>query len=165
MKDFFANYIDLTVLGLVFLATLVYTLRLAPGTGFRRFPLFFVVYGAMLVCIAMCAHIFENSYHAIEGAIAGTFVYDFRFYSRILMGVVFLAMSLHMLGQIKVWGTGDRRGMIQFIKTAAALSLLSFPTYFLVPIGLVPTLACAISLAGMPFAMKRRKPELVLQGV
>jgi hypothetical protein len=119
----------------------------------------------MLVCIAMCAHIFENSYHAIEGAIAGTFVYDFRFYSRILMGVVFLAMSLHMLRQIKVWGTGDRRGMIQFIKTAAALSLLSFPTYFLVPIGLVPTLACAISLAGMPFAMKRRKPELVLQGV
>ncbi len=165
MKRFFAEYIDLTVMVLVFLATLVYTLRLAPGTRFRRFPLFFVVYGAMLVCIAMCAHIFENGYHAVEGAIAGTFVYNFTFYGRILMGVVFLALSLHMLAQIRVWGMGDRSGMVNFIKSAAALSLLSFPTFFLVPIGLVPTLACALSLAGMPFAVKRRQPEPVLQGV
>jgi hypothetical protein len=161
MKRFFAEYIDLTVLVLVFLATLVYTLRLAPGTRFRRVPLFFVVYGAMLVCIAMCAHIFENSYHAIEGAIAGTFVYDFRFYSRIFMGVVFLAITLYMLRQLRVWGTGDRAGMINFIKAALVLVVLSFPTGLLVPIGYVPTIACAISLAGMPFAVKRRKPELV----
>ncbi|MBD0256261.1 MAG: hypothetical protein ICV83_11130 [Cytophagales bacterium] len=161
MNDFFAHYIDLTVLILGFIGTLLFTLRLARGTRFRRFPLFFVVYGAMLVSIAMVAHIFENSYHAAERVIAGTFVYDFRFYSRILMGVVFLAITLYMLRQLKIWGTGDRSGMVNFIKAALVLVVLSLPTAFLTPIGVVPTIACAISLASMPFAVKRRQPELV----
>lgn len=161
MNDFFAKYIDLTVLGLGFAGTLLFTLRLARGTRFRRFPLFFVVYGAMLVSIAMVAHIFENSYHAVERVIAGTFVYDFRFYSRILMGVVFLAITLYMLRQLVIWGTGDRRGMVNFIKAALVLVVLSLPTGLLTPIGYVPTIACAISLAGIPFAVKRRQPELV----
>jgi hypothetical protein len=165
MKKFILANLDPIVLALILVATLAYTLLLARKMAFRRLPLFFVVFGAMTICLAMVAHIGENSFHAVEQAMAGTFVYNFTFYARIFMGVVFLAMSLHMLAQIKVWGMGNRSGKINFIKTAAALSLLSFPTYFLVPIGLVPTLACALSLAGMPFAKKRRKPEPVLQGV
>jgi hypothetical protein len=165
MNDFIAKYIDLTVLVLGFLGTLLFTLRLARGTRFRRFPLFFVVYGAMLVSMAMVAHIFENSYHAVERVIAGTFVYDFRFYSRILMGVVFLSITLYMLQQLRAWGAGDRSGMVNFIKAALVLVVLSLPTGLLTPIGYVPAIACAISLAGMPFAVKRRQSELVLQGV
>ncbi len=61
-----------------------------------------------------------------------------------------------MLNQIKIWGMGDKRGMINFIKAALVLSLMSAPTYPLTPIGIVPTIACALSLVGMPFATKRR---------
>jgi hypothetical protein len=53
--------------------------------------------------------------------------------------------------------------MTDFIKAALALTLLSAPTFPLTPIGIVPTIACAVSLAGMPFAVKRRKAEPVLQ--
>jgi hypothetical protein len=163
MIKFIVDNIDAIILGMSLIAATAYTVRLASRSNFRQFPLFFVVFGAMTICMAMFGHVFENSLHALEQVIAGTFVYTFIFYSRIFMGVVFFALSLYMLEQIKIWGSGNRRGKVNFIKAAVAISVLSSPTYFLVPIGLLPTIACLISLAGMPFAVKRRKKELELQ--
>jgi hypothetical protein len=94
---------------------------------------------------------------------AGTFVYDYKFYSLMLMGVVFLSISLYMLQQAKEWCAGDKQGKINFIKAAITISVLSAPTAFFTPIGLLPTMVCVISLIALPFTIKRISRKFQLQ--
>ncbi len=120
----------------------------------RKIPLFLVLFGAANVASYMCGHLGEVIFRAIERAMAGTFVYDYKFYSLILMGVVFLGMALYMMMLVKEWLTGYTIAKKVFVKTALVLIVLSAPTFPFTPIGLLPTLSCIISLIALPFVIR-----------
>jgi hypothetical protein len=73
------------------------------------------------------------------------------------MGIVFLAISIYMLLQVKEWIMGDLKAKNSFVKAALVLIILSAPTFPLTPIGLLPTLACMISFAALPFTINVTK--------
>ncbi len=159
MTTYFAQYIDQTVLALCFILTLVNTVRMVrrATVPLRKVPAYFVVFGATAIATFMgFGHLFEISYHAVERALAGTFVYDFRFYSLILMGMLLLALSVRMLSAIDDWFRGAPNGRRRVIQTALLIVAVSAPTGVFTPIGYVPGVACAITLLALPFVMKRR---------
>jgi hypothetical protein len=165
MEQYLA-FIDAYVLALCVILSLTFTVRMANRAllPVRKFPVFFLYFGTFLIFSAMCGHLFENSLRAILRAVEGNFIFDYTFYSRIFMGVVFISISGYMLSQIKAWLQGDRQAKINFIKAAVCITLLSAPIVLFRPIGLLPTIACLISLSALPFATKRKR-ALVLQQV
>ena len=154
----FLYHIDAYVLSLSIVLTLVGTLRVAHDAALpvRQIPLFFLLLGISLIFSAMVGHLFENSVRAIMQAIEGSFVYDFRFYSLIFMGVVFIAISGYMFQQVKRWLSGDWQAKRNFIKAAFCLITLSVPSVGFTPIGILPTLACLTSFSAMPFTIRVR---------
>ena len=158
MLSFYLTYIDQMVLGLCAIFTFINTIRLVRSATVpvRKVPAYFVVFGATAIATFLGAgHLFEISYSAIKRALAGTFVYDFRFYSLILMGMLLLSLSVQMLNHIRDWFRGVPESRISAIKTALLIVLISAPTGVFTPIGYVPTIACAISLLSLPFAVKK----------
>lgn len=120
----------------------------------RRLALFALVFGPTWVAVRMGAHLLANLWQALERLMAHTFAYDFQFYSLMLMGVVFMGLSLRMLQQAQLLSQGRSRAARPFCHAAFALVALSSPTFFLTPVGLVPTLACAIAGLGLLFLYK-----------
>jgi hypothetical protein len=165
MEQLFA-YIDAIVLGLCLTLSSVFTFKMARKAlmPVRKLPLFFVFLGSSLVFSAMCGHLFENSVRALMLAIQGDFVFGYPLYSRILMGVTFLSISGYMLHQTNRWLLGDRFAKTNLIKAAICLTLLTAPIVLFRPIGILPTIACIISMSALPFTVKRSK-KLVLQQV
>jgi hypothetical protein len=159
MEKFFLYYIDLVILAMAITFTAVFTGIFSKRSVLpvRKLPLFFLLFGATTVASSMCGHLGEISYRAIVGVIAGTFKYDYKFYSLNLMGIVFLAISIYMLLQVKEWIMGDLKAKNSFVKAALVLIILSAPTFPLTPIGLLPTLACMISFAALPFTINVTK--------
>ncbi|GAB4034943.1 hypothetical protein GCM10028774_22970 [Spirosoma jeollabukense] len=124
----------------------------------RKLPAFFAVFGATSIATFMGAgHLLEISYHALERLIDKTFVYDFRFYSLILMGVVLLSLGVYMIGQIGAWFRGVSGSRRRIIGVALVIVAVSLPTVIFSPIGYMPSIACAITLLAMPFVMKRHR--------
>lgn len=150
-------YIDFIILAFAVILALVYTVKTVKQaiSPLRKIPLFFVVFGASAIVAFMFGHLFEIGTRAIQRVIAGNFVYDYRFYSLMLMGVVFISIGIYMLSQIKAWSMGDSQGKRNFLRAVLVMILLSAPTFPLTPIGLLPTIGCLISLAGLPFAVGR----------
>jgi hypothetical protein len=165
MEQFFA-YIDAIVMGLCLALSSVFTFKMARKAliPVRKLPLFFVFFGSSLVFSAMCGHLFENSVRSIILAIEGNFVFGYPLYSRILMGITFLSISGYMLHQTTMWLQGDRYARTNLIKAAICLTLLSAPIVLFRPIGILPTIACLISMSALPFTVKQPK-KLVLQQV
>ncbi len=158
MITFYLNYIDQIVLALCAIFTFINTVRLVRNATVpvRKVPAYFVVFGATAIATFLGAgHLFEISYRAVERAMAGTFVYDFRFYSLILMGMLLLSLSVRMLGEIRDWFRGVSGSQGRAIKTALLIVLISAPTGVFTPIGYVPTIGCVISLLFFPFAVKK----------
>ncbi len=105
MDQFFAHYIDLTMLGLALLIALLFTWRWGRKAAIRWwiiFSLFFVLFNASTNVMAFTGHLFENGYRAVTGSIAGSFHYTYHYYSLMLMGIVFFSISLYMLLQVNV---------------------------------------------------------------
>lgn len=161
--NFLWNYIDFIVLGLCFVFTIINTVRMVRSAtvSVRKIPAFFLIFGATSIASFMgFGHLFEISFHAGEKIAAGTFVFDFRFYSLILMGLVLLSLSRRMLQNIGDWLGGKENSPKTIIKTTALIVALSAPTGVFTPIGYVPTIACAISMVCLPFTLKKRKSEV-----
>lgn len=155
--DNYFEYIDGVVFlsGLIGAFALVYRFKKRAVTGLRAVPLFFATLGASMVVSSMgVGHLFENSYRAGVRAISGSFVFDFHFCSLIFMGTVILALGLYMLLQLHLFTQGDGAAKKQFIIAAVVLSAITFPVFFFRPIGMLPTVACVISLSGLFFAQK-----------
>ncbi|CAN5357146.1 hypothetical protein BH09BAC4_BH09BAC4_20350 [soil metagenome] len=159
MSTFFLYYIDVTVLALCFVFTLINTVRMVrkATASVRKVPAFFAVFGATSIATFIGAgHLFEISYHALERLIDKTFVYDFRFYSLILMGVVLLSLGVYMIGQIGAWFRGVPGSQRRIIGVALVIVAVSLPTVVFTPIGYAPPLACVITLLAMPFVIKQK---------
>ena len=99
-------------------------------------------------------HLFKNSYRAAMRAISGSFVFDFHFYSIMLMGLVILSHGLYMLWQLRLLILGNREARQRFVIAAVVLSLITALVMLFRPIGFLPALACTISLAGLFFVVK-----------
>lgn len=155
--DSYFDYID----GVVFLSgllgafALTFRFKKQAAMSLRAVPLFFATFGASMVVSSMAVgHLFENSYRAGVRAVTGSFVFDFHFYSIILMGTQILAFGLYMLFQLHLFTRGDGAAKKRFILAALLLSAMTVPVFFFRPIGLLPAVACAISLSGFFFVQK-----------
>ncbi|GAA4470595.1 hypothetical protein GCM10023189_59500 [Nibrella saemangeumensis] len=157
MQTFFDQYIDLAVLALCFVFTIINMIRMVrqAAVPVRIVPAILLVFGATAIASFLgFGHLFEISFHAVERMITGTFTFDFRFYSLILLGMVLLSLSVRMLRQITGLFQGVPGSQMAIIKTMVLIVVVSAPTGAFSPIGFVPSIACAISLLGLPFALK-----------
>lgn len=158
MNTYF-HYIDQVVLALCFVFTLVNTHRMVrrATVSLRRVPAYFAVFGATAIATFLgFGHLFEISYHAVERVVAGTFAFDFRFYSLLLMGMLLLTLSVQMLNAIGAWFQGTGQEWRKVIKVALLIVAVSAPAIVFSPIAAVPSIGCGITLLAMPFVMKRR---------
>lgn len=164
--DFLFFYADAFILVITVMATLFYSAKLSKSAVFpvRPVAIFFLLFGPMIIFFNMVGHNGEIGYRAIEKVVNGTFSYNFRFYSLIFMGVVFLLLSGYMIQEIKFWSLGKQEAKGNFIRAAVLMSLLSLPTVFFTPIGSLPTLASIISLTALMFAKKRGVVKKVISG-
>jgi hypothetical protein len=157
-------YIDGIILAISIVFAYIYTLKITRHAALhlRKIALFFVLLGIFAIIMNMVGHLSEIAFRAIQRVIAGNFVYDFHFYSLLLMGAVFLSIGLYMLGEVKKLCMGNTEAKMKFIKAAIVMSLISAPTFPFTPIGLLPTLACILSLVALRFALKQenKKPQL-----
>jgi hypothetical protein len=161
--DFLWNKIDLIVLSLCFVFTLLNTFRMvrAATEPIREVPAFFLIFGATSIVFFMgFGHLFEISYHAVENIMKGTFVFDFRFYSLILMGMLLLSLSVGMLQRIADRLNGKTTSSYPIFKSAILIVLISAPAGIFTPIAYVPAIACLISLLFLPLTVKKRVPEV-----
>ncbi|MBD2704887.1 hypothetical protein IC229_29920 [Spirosoma sp. BT702] len=159
MITYYLNHIDQLVLTFCVVFTFINTVRMVrrAAVPVRKVPAYFVVFGATSIATFLGAgHLFEISYRAIEQKMAGTFVYNFRFYALILLGVLLLSLSVQMLRYIRNWFSGVPDSQRQIIKTALIIVAISAPTGVFSPIGYVPTIACTITLLFMPFAVRKQ---------
>lgn len=165
MDKFFFYYIDLVVTVTGIFLSLIYTGSILKKSRLplKKIPLFFVLFGPLTIITYMCGHLGEVSFRAIQKLIAGNFIYSYHFYSLMLMGIIFLAMSVYALNRIKAWSLGDRKARKQFLLTALCISILSVPTVPFTPIGLLPVLACGLSAAFLPLTLDERISKRELQ--
>jgi hypothetical protein len=91
----------------------------------------------------------------MERVVAGKFVYDFRFYSLILMGMVLLTLSVYLLRYITDFLKGVPDSRPNIVRTMLFIVAASAPAGFLTPIALMPTMGCAISMLALPFVVKK----------
>ena len=158
MNTYF-QYIDHVVLVLCFIITLINTVQMVrrASVPVRKVPAYFLVFGATAIATFMgFGHLFEISYHAVERAVAGTFVYDFRFYSLILMGMLLLTLSVYLLGYIKEFLKGVQGSRGNIIRTIVFIVAVSAPAGFFTPIAYMPSIACTISMLALPFVIKAK---------
>lgn len=158
--DAYFDYIDGVVFMLAVLAAffLTYNFKKQAAAGIRVVPLFFASFGASLVVSSMAAgHLFENIYRAAVRMFSGTFVFDFHFYSIILMGGMILTFGIYMLWQLQSFIRGNPIARKRFVMAALILSAVTMPVFLFRPIGILPTVACAIAISGIAFVHKRVK--------
>lgn len=159
MEAYF-DYIDGVVLMLALLAAFLLTYRFKRQTaaGIRVVPLFLANFGASMVISSMAAgHLFENTYRAAVRMLSGSFVFNFHFYSIMLMGGVILAFGVYMLRELQSFIKGDPMARRRFVMAALVLSAVTMPVFLFRPIGILPAVACAIAITGIAFVHKRVK--------
>lgn len=159
------NYVDQIVLALCFLFTFINTYRMVRSATVqvRKVPAYLLVFGATAIATFMgFGHLFEISYHAVERALARQFVYDFRFYSLIMMGMVLLTLSVYLLHYIAEFLKGTPGSRHDIIRTVLFIIVCSAPAGFLTPIALMPTMGCAISMLALPFVVKQAPVEQLI---
>ena len=158
MNQFFLYWVDLVAMLLSLTLALVFTIRYKKKAiqPLRAVPLFFLLFGPLVIIVHMGFHNFEILYRALLGSIDGKFTYSFRFYSLMLMGILVLWQSVVFLKQsagVYVWGTTSKKSLLQ---TAGIIALITLPTIPLTPIGSLPLMACVINLVASAFVRKRK---------
>lgn len=158
MNQFFLYWVDLAAMVLSLIIALFFTIRYKRSSikPLRAVPLFFLLFGPLVIIVHMGFHNFEILYRAIQAGIAGTFTYSFRFYSLMLMGMLVLWLSVVFLKQsagLYVWGSVSRK---QLLQTAGIIALVTLPTIPLTPIGSLPLMACIINLTASAFVRKSK---------
>ena len=157
MNKFFQEYVDLTALIIAFLTPLMLTFIIKRSTGkqTRAVAVYFLLFGPAAILEFMFFHLFENSYHAVENVMAGTFKYSFHFYSLILIGVVLATIAGFLVSacwQKCVQQQFSNRPIFLYMFLVAIVCLPLFP---ITPLGKVPVFCCFISLLAM-FLVRRK---------
>jgi hypothetical protein len=118
----------------------------------RAVPAFFMFFGPAVIFVHMVFHTGNISYNTFQGIQLGTFTYNFRFYSLMLMGLVLIYSSATLLQRIKNFLVGGSYASV--LKAMLMIFVVSAPTIPFTPIGSLPVIACIITLVAMPFVRK-----------
>jgi hypothetical protein len=150
-------FVDVLMLGVSLLGTVLFCRFLFRHPHFtgRKAALFIMVFLAMNPFMNLWAHQFAIGISAFVRWQQELFVYDFRFYSLMLLGAVFIGLGGYLLAQLGALSRGvvtARRS----IRRACLLQMgCSLPLFPLNPIGLMPALASLGVLAVLSFASRR----------
>ena len=120
----------------------------------RPIAAFFMFFGPAAIFVHMSFHIGEINYQAIENIQKGSFSYNFRYYSLMLMAAAIVYCAGLLLQRIKRFLEGERS--VAIFKAIAMTVVVSAPTIPFTPIGSLPTLACMITLCALPFVKMKR---------
>jgi hypothetical protein len=91
----------------------------------------------------------------VENSLNGTFVYNFRFYSLLLLGASMGYLGIRFLqASFDKCLQGDFQNRRYFLHLLAVL-LLAVPLIPIIPIAYVPVFLCGASLAGFPFVRRK----------
>ena len=156
MNEFLNKYVDITALLITLILPLILTIqfRKKAQSKLRAVPAYFLLFGPSGVITFIFFHLFENSYHAIERSIAGSFKYDFRFYSLMLLGfiVAYSAYLFYKSCRSRCLEGGKARPCLQII---LFVLMVSVPLVPITPIAMAPIIWCTVSLLALPLVHKK----------
>ncbi|GEO05130.1 hypothetical protein AAE02nite_27940 [Adhaeribacter aerolatus] len=121
----------------------------------KKIPLLLLVFMAMWCALNMVGHLVAVIWVNIQRMQAGTFSYNLHFYNLLLMGVVFLSLSLLQLRCIKFLSRGKYYMRKPLAIFCLSLALLSFPLFPFNPIGLLPVISSLIILGTVAATKKQ----------
>ena len=167
MSQFFLHWVDLVAMLLSVAGAVIFAFwfKKKAVQPLRVLPLFFLLFGPMVIVVHMGFHNLEIVYNAIRQAVQGKFVYHFRFYSLLLMGVLVLWLSvrlMHQSAQVYVHRTATKKG---FNKTIGIIMLVTLPTVPFTPIGSLPAMACIMSVVATCFVRKSAAKQVLSRGL
>lgn len=166
MNEFISKYIDLMALALTLIVPLLITIQLKRKRGrtLRAAPLYLFVFGPSGILSFIFFHLFENIYRGIIAFMAGTFQYNFRFYSLILLGVVVGYVGFRLLKACRRYCLNSEKPNRDYFIQFSLILLFTLPLIPIIPIAAVPLVCCVISLLGFPFVHRKVKQmPVVLQ--
>jgi hypothetical protein len=165
MKQFFFNWADPIALLISFIIPLIIAIKVVKKSKkqARSVAAFFLLFGPSAIVAHMSFHLLEIGITAIINSLDGVFIYNFRFYSLMLMGVVITYLSFVLLQQGIAKCKTSRFRNRHLYKTMGFIVLLSAPTIFFTPIGSLPTMACIINLIALPFVHKKNRQVVVTE--
>ena len=158
MNEFFNKYADLTALVLTLSLPLLLTIYVKKKAQkrIRALAVYFFVFGPSGILSFIFFHLFENSYRAIEASMDGRFIYNFRFYSLILFGLVVAYLgALYLKACIGKCLRVPKANHSYFYKLWLVL-LVTLPVIPITPIAAVPAICCSVSLLAFPFVCRKR---------
>jgi hypothetical protein len=149
--------LDVIMLAVSLLGTALFCrfLYRQPHFTGRKGPLFAMVFFAMTPFVNLWAHEFAIGIAAFLRWQKGLFVYDFRFYSLMLLGAVFIGLGGYLLAQLGALSRGVATARRSIRRACLLQVLCSLPLFPLNPIGLMPTLASLGVLAVLFFVTRR----------
>lgn len=150
-------YLDAIMLAVSLLGTVLFCRFLYRHPHFtgRKAPLFAMVFFAMNPFVNLWGHEFAIGIAAFSRWQRGLFGYDFRFYSLMLLGAVFIGLGGYLLARIGELSRGNATARRYIVRACAFQVLLSLPLFPLNPIGLMPVLASLGVLTVLFFATRR----------
>lgn len=159
MDKFFEEYADLTAVILAFSLPLFFTIfiKLKTRRVTRAMAVYLLLFGPLGILSFIFFHLFENSYRAIIAAMAGTFEYDFHFYSLILLGVAIAVTASFFLAACLrkcLYGASNKN----IFASMTLVIAICAPLLPITPISAVPLVCCVIAVGGV-FSV-RRKPAI-----
>lgn len=162
MTEFISKYIDLLALTASFLIPVFITIRLKQRADrqLRAIPLYLLMFGPSGILAFIFCHLFENTWRAVAAVISGSFHYDFRFYSLILLGVVVASLGVKLYSACRAKCLHESYPNKQYFVAVLLVLLFTTPLIPIITIALVPLICCGISLAGFPFVRRKNETEL-----
>ena len=162
MNDVLSRLMDLVAMGVsVVLAALLTVAWYKKAAGrVRAVPLFFVLFGPAAVAVHMLMHLVGVGIAASRKMAAGSFQYDFRFYSLLLMAGVLLYVSLRLLQLSRPDYLVAKIYRQQRLAACGWLVLVSAPTIPFTFIGSLPVQAVLIHLVATFFVVKKTTNSL-----
>jgi len=164
MNGFFERYADLTALLLTVLAPIAIAIfaKRKSKKKVRALPAYFLLFGPLGIVVFMFFHLAENTYRALTEAVAGTFVYDFRFYSLIMLGIVLGGAGTALLNACVQKCFDKNTANSAVLKRMLLVAVISIPLIPIIVLGYLPLILSAISLLAMPFVNRKTNTVHVL---
>jgi phosphoglycerol transferase MdoB-like AlkP superfamily enzyme len=152
---------DAIMMAVSLLTTIIFCRFLYKHQDFtvQKGATFAMVFFAMTSFMNMWAHEWAIGIMAFVRWQQGLFVYDYRFYSLMLMGAVFILLGGYLLHQIKQLSRGSRTAHRLILVTGTIQILFSLPLFPLIPIGVMPALASILVMGILLFCRRRQMAE------
>jgi hypothetical protein len=162
MNDALSRLMDLIALGTSVAVAIVLAIFYYKKAKrrLRAVPLFFLLLGPVAIAVHMAMHFIGVGMVATRKISAGSFTYDFRFYSLLLMAGVLSVLSFQLIKQSQPGFLRKRNNARQRLVTCGWIVLVAAPTIPFTFIGSLPVQAVVIHLAAAYFVVKKSAEAL-----